>query len=311
MIGVMTKPRTFNPAVRIEGYTDAGELFIGTRLDTAEPVAVRLTANSRSQRRPGYAMFKKGAKDPKMKTPPGGVLQFDSCRPVLADGKPEMREGRPLCESTWATLLTKDTDEHPVLAARPARLVEIAGEGANGQKLAFADIAEPALRETFAARTDGLAACLAGLARRPIVPGDVEDRSRFVLVQSVDREKGFGRIFGMPELGEAAAVLSSFDIEAVPVVRVFVGTVAKENKRRIAPFAQFLVPGATTEAGYPAAGFVRCNVVLGRHRLDAKENEIPEETAQRFMTACTFAEFPEPALPGSVDLGRVDPATSR
>lgn len=308
----MTRIRTYNPAARIDGYVDVGETFLATRLDTGDAIAVRLTENAPSARRPGYAAFKKGAKDPKMKTAPGGVVQFDTCRPVFEGDKPALAEGRPLYSATWVSLLAKDPEEHPVLAARPARLVEIAGKGANGEKLAFADIVEPALVRGFPAYSYKQADELIDLARQTVVPGAVEDRSRFLLVQwggSGGGSTGYGTVVSMADLDDLKALVAplqvSGPVEAVPVVRVFVGSVAKDNKRRIAPFEKFFVAGAKRKKDgkeFPESGFVRCNIVLGRHRLDADENEIPDATAQRFMTACSFAEFPEPALPGAIQL---------
>lgn len=300
----MTKPRTQNPAFRIEIYDDANQLFVGVRLDTAQRCAMRLTDDSPSPRRPSYMTFRKGLGDHKMKTPVGGIVQFDTVRPRTADGQEaRLDDGSPVYEAKWATLLAKDPEENPVVAALPVRMIELKVKGAGGELISRADVID--VRAAVA--SDGTDApgfdpdrLLETLCAARTFPGPIEDRNRhFVVRSSKDRGDPTTTIVGLEQIAdvlkrrdEAKLLPSKAWFVVTPMTQIFVGPLAKRNMRRMAPFAN-----------HPETSFMRCNLVLGHHRMDGDGNEIPDDKAQRFLTACTFSEFPEPASLQTVDLG--------
>jgi len=330
------KLRTFNPALAIERFDDERELFIGTRLDTRARVALRLSANSASARRPGYCLFRRGRdgsrRDPKMVVPLGGVLQFDSAKPSATAG--ETAPGAdgsdvPVFEAAWAWLLAKNPADTPVLAAKPTRLVRLAKSGADGEALLRADVvdADYAIRTSVSQLSqdaDGATAIIGrfenGFAAAGvswIFAGTVENRNRLLLVQTADQKSdGFeGQIRPIDEFDEVLASLRQMDpqtpVRIAPVAQIFVGAVAKDSARRIADPVKFLTGVNVPGTQYAESGFVRCNLVVGRHKFDSKGDDIPDETAQRFLTVCGFAEFPEPYRPGTVPLAAPDPEAAR
>jgi len=309
------KTRTLNPALRVDRYDDESKTFVGVRLDTGTPAAFRLSEESPSPKRPVYETFRRGFKDSKMKTPIGGVIQFDSAAPGG-----NMPDGTPLWISSWASLVAKDPRETPVLAAVPTRLRELAARGANGEKLARAEVIDRArARKTGFAEIPSAYEQLAAEYRSAVgdagwvFGGLVEQRNRLVFARDPARPgSGLLAALDAAPLAEQLAPLKDSEIvEIAPVAQIFVGAVAKESKRRIAPASKFVLAGLKTAEGWDVSGFVRCNLVVGRHKMDAKGNDLPEATAQRFLVSVFFAEFPEPADTADVDLDVPDPLAPR
>ncbi|MBL0931092.1 MAG: hypothetical protein IBJ15_13350 [Alphaproteobacteria bacterium] len=309
------KTRTLNPALRIDRYDDEGKIFVGLRLDTGAPAAFRLTEDSPSPKRPVYETFRRGFKDSKMRTPVGGVIQFDSAAPAGA-----LSDGTPLWTSSWASLLTKDPDASPVLAAVPTRLCELAARGANGDKLARVDVIDRA--RTRKASFVELPSALDEIATEFksalgdaawVFGGLVEARNRQIFARDPARP-GSGMLVHLdagPLAAQLAPLKDSAVVEIAPAAQIFVGAVAKESKRRIAPAFKFVLRDRKTEEGWDVSGFVRCNLVVGRHKIDGNGDDLPEATAQRFLVSVFFAEFPEPADVANVDIGMPDPLALR
>lgn len=270
-----------NVAVRITNYDLDNRLFVGTRLEDNKEVRVRLredkSSNNRTYKRPEIEDFVKSARQSKVSTEIGGVIQFDG---VYAD-----KDG--VLSARWPTVLTHDKEEGKVFV-RQAQF--ISGVSANGQEWAAVDVAYPeqvievdeieAFKKELAELLDPRAPVDSRSVSIQVVDGDETAILHAVAVKNAVNDKGYSiTSTGKESLDEfmktdeykVIEALIENGVSLIPGRRVFAGKATRDklfsdefstkaNRLR----KQYEV--GTNGEGEIIHGFVPSNIVLRSHR---------------------------------------------